>query len=85
MQRLTIGLHRKNVRLIVDRIMRKLLLKSYDKLIVGTLFTFFLYSSKKPNEEPIVQGYSVVPLYGVVPAITISIHKEPQTKTHLPT
>jgi hypothetical protein len=85
MQRLTIGLHRKNVRLIVNRIMRKFLLKSYDKLIVGTLFSFLLYSSSKPDEQSTVHAYSIVPLYGVVPADTISIHKEPQTKTHLPT
>jgi len=85
MQRLTIGLHRKNVRLIVNRIMRKFLLKSYDKLIVGTLFSSFLYSSIKTNKKLAVQAYSIVPLYGVVPANTISIHKKPLTKTHVST
>jgi len=65
--------------------MRKFLLKSYDKLIVGTLFSSFLYSSIKTNKKLAVQAYSIVPLYGVVPANTISIHKKPLTKTHVST
>ena len=62
--------------------MRKLLLKLYDKLIVGILFSFFFVSSCKPDEPVPTPAYGVVPLYGVVPASTISIHKVPQTNQH---
>jgi len=63
--------------------MRKLILKLYDRLIVGILFSFFLVSSCKPDEPVPVPAYGVVPMYGVVPASTISIQKVPQTKLHV--
>ena len=53
--------------------MKKITLKLYDKLIVGILFSFFLLASCKPDEP--VPAYGVKPLYGVLPAKTITIHK----------
>jgi len=47
------------------------------------LFSFFLVSSCKPDEPVPIPAYGVVPMYGVVATTTISIHKVPQTKTHL--
>jgi len=63
--------------------MRKGLLKLYDKVIVGILFSFFLVSSCKPDEPVPTPAYGVVPMYGVIPTSTISIHKAPQTKLHI--
>jgi len=63
--------------------MKKGLLRLYDKMIVGLLFSFFLVSSCKPDEPVPIPAYGVVPMYGVVATTTISIHKVPQTKTHL--
>jgi xanthosine utilization system XapX-like protein len=63
--------------------MRKLILKLYDRLIVGILFSFFLVSSCKPDEPVPVPAYGVVPMYGVVPVSSISIQEVPQTKLHV--
>ena len=63
--------------------MRRLILKLYDKLIVGILFSFFLISSCKPDEPVPTPAYGVVPMYGVVQSSTILVHKVPQTKPHV--
>jgi len=63
--------------------MRKGILKLYDKLIIGILFSSFLVSSCKPDEPTPTPVYGVIPMYGVVQSSTISIHKVPETKTHL--
>ncbi|MDD4972415.1 MAG: hypothetical protein PHT07_23545 [Paludibacter sp.] len=61
--------------------MKNRTLKLYDRLLVAILFSFFLVTSCKPDEP--VPAYGVTPMYGVVPATTVTIHKIPQTN-HIP-
>ncbi len=56
--------------------MKKLILKFYDKLIIGLLFSsFFLASCKDPN--PPVPEYGIIPMYGV-PATSVVNNQTPQ-------
>jgi len=52
-------------------IMKKFLLKIYDKLIVAILFSAFFLASCEPDEPQPEYGV-IVPMYGV-PATTMSV------------
>lgn len=52
--------------------MKKLILKFYDRIILGILFSAFFLVSCNPDEP--VPAYGIVPMYGV-PATSVSAKK----------